>query len=103
MLVLTGRFSHSRIELFHSLGGVVLKRIFALTAADFDFLAFVGEDDHLAHPAQLVARDEASLERIRFRSSIGGLENKWRGNHHRDDRKELGGFHKKRATIRPSK
>ena len=99
-LVFTGRFGHRRMELFHSLGGVVLKRIFALPAADFDFLAFVGEDDRLAHPSQLVARDEAGLQRIWFRSSVGGLESKWRGNHHRDDRKELSGFQEKRSTIR---
>jgi len=59
-LVFTSRFGHRCMELFHSLGGVVLKRIFALPAADFDFLAFVGENDQRPHPAANGMMDAAS-------------------------------------------
>ena len=54
-------FGRIRVELLH-----------AGLAAEFDLLAFVGFDDDLAHAAELVATDDAGVERVRLVSGKAG-------------------------------
>lgn len=54
------------LDFFEEFGGLFLEGIEADFAAELDLLAIVDEDVGRAVAAQLVARDDAGLERIAF-------------------------------------
>ena len=60
------------IELGEVFGRIRVELLHAGLAAEFDLLAFVGFNGDLAHAAELVPTDDASIERVRRVSGKAG-------------------------------